>query len=155
MSYFKNNSDFNLYYSDTDSAVTDKPLPDSMIGSKLGQVKLEHSINRAVFLAPKVYGLVDVDGNEIIKVKGVTHEIASGLTLNHLEELLVKDSAKEFTQTKRFKKVIEGEITVSDIVYTLKVTSNKRAPQYIYIEGSSIEIFNSTRPYNYDEISSK
>jgi DNA polymerase family B len=153
MSYFKNNLDFNLYYTDTDSAVTDKPLPDSMIGNKLGQVKLEHSINRAVFLAPKVYGLEDEDGNTIIKVKGVTHEIANGLTLNHLEELLVKDSAKEFTQTKWFKKVIESEITVSDIVYTLKVTSNKRAPQYILQDG--LEIYNSTRPYNYDEITSK
>ena len=91
MSYFKNNSDFNLYYSDTDSAVTDKPLPDSMIGSKLGQVKLEHSINRAVFLAPKVYGLVDIDGNEIIKVKGIGHTFAKDLHIEHLELLLVKD----------------------------------------------------------------
>jgi hypothetical protein len=71
MSYFKNNPNINLYYSDTDSAVIDKPLPDYMIGTKLGQVKLEHNINRAVFLAPKVYGLVDKDGNEIIKIKGV------------------------------------------------------------------------------------
>jgi len=27
--FFKNNPDFNLYYTDTDSAYTDKPLPDS------------------------------------------------------------------------------------------------------------------------------
>jgi hypothetical protein len=154
MSYFKNNPDFNLYYSDTDSAVIDKPLPSHMIGNKLGQMKLEHNINRAVFLAPKVYGLVDKDGNEIIKVKGVTQEIASELTLNDLELLLVKDSSKEFTQTKWYKKVIEGEISICDIIYTLKITSNKRAPLYINIEGSSTEIYNSTRPYNYNEITS-
>ena len=152
MSYFKNNPDFRLYYSDTDSAIIDRPLPSFMVGSKLGQLKLEHTIDKAVFLAPKVYGLVDVDGNETIKIKGVTGEVASKLTINDLEELLIKDSQKEFTQEKWFKKVLEGEITTSDIVYTLKVTSNKRAPQYI-IQGE-LEIYDSTRPYNYDEITS-
>jgi DNA polymerase type B, organellar and viral len=88
MSIFKNNPDFNLYYSDTDSAVIDKALPIDMVGNKLGQVKLEHNINRAVFLAPKVYGLVDKDGNEIIKVKGVTQEEISKLTLKSLKEEL-------------------------------------------------------------------
>lgn len=32
MSVFKNNPDYNLYYSDTDSGVFDKPLPDHMVG---------------------------------------------------------------------------------------------------------------------------
>lgn len=152
MSYFKNNPDFRLYYSDTDSAIIDRPLPSFMVGSKLGQLKLEHTIDKAVFLAPKVYGLVDVNGNEIIKIKGVTGEVASKLTINDLEELLIKDSQKEFTQEKWFKKVLEGEITTSDIVYTLKVTSNKRAPLYL-LQGE-LEIYNSTRPYNYDELTS-
>jgi hypothetical protein len=137
-SYFKNNPDFRLYYSDTDSVVTDKPISDFMVGSKLGQMKLEHNIEKAVFLAPKVYGLVDVDGNETIKVKGVTQEVASKITFTDLEELLVKDSHKEFTQEKWFKKVIEGKITTSDIIYTLKVTSNKRAPLYILKDGIEI-----------------
>jgi len=152
MSLIKNNPDFNLYYSDTDSGVTDKPLPEFMVGSKLGQFKLEHTINKAVFLAPKVYGLVDLEGNEIIKVKGINHELASDISYNNLETLLVKDSSREFTQEKWFKKVIEGEITVVDIAYTLKTTSNKRFP--IYINKDGFEIYNSTRPYNYDEITS-
>ena len=63
MSYFKNNPSFNLYYSDTDSAVIDAPLPDFMVGNALGQMKLEHTISKAVFLAPKAYGLVTTDGN--------------------------------------------------------------------------------------------
>ena len=150
MSYFKNNPAFNLYYSDTDSAVTDRPLPQHMIGSELGQVKLEHIINKAIFLAPKVYGLVDVDGNEIIKVKGISHDVASQLHIEDLESLLVKDSSREFTQEKWYKKQIEGEITIQDTMYTLKVTSNKRAPLYLYDEG--VEIYSNTRPYNYNEI---
>jgi len=72
MSLIKNSSNFNLYYSDTDSAVTDAELPSILVGPELGQFKLEYVINRAVFLAPKVYGLITTDGQEIIKVKGLT-----------------------------------------------------------------------------------
>ena len=57
-------------------------------------MKLEHTIDRGVFLAPKVYGLIDINGNEVIKVKGVTQEIASDLHFNDLEQLLIEDSSK-------------------------------------------------------------
>jgi hypothetical protein len=153
MSAFKNNPLFKLYYSDTDSFVIDKPLPEHMVGTELGQVKLEHTIKKAIFLAPKVYGLIDVNGEEIIKVKGFTPEAAKELSVTNLEHLLVKDSTKEITQEKWYKKVIEGEISISDVIYTLKVTSNKRDPIYINDEG--IEIYNSTKPVNYDVVKSK
>lgn len=52
MSLFKKNPNFNLYYSDTDSAVIDRQLDSEFVGNKLGQMKLEHTINKAVFLAP-------------------------------------------------------------------------------------------------------
>jgi hypothetical protein len=146
MSIFKNNSDFNLFYTDTDSAVIDKALPEYKVGGELGQVKLEHTIDRAVFLAPKTYALISDEGTEVIKVKGITPAVAENIHINDLEHLLIQDSSKEFTQEKWFKKVIEGEINVSDVAYTLKVTSNKRA--LIYVDG----IFEGTRPYNYDEI---
>ena len=72
MSFFKNNPLFNLYYSDTDSFVIDAKLPNDasndLVGSGLGKLKLEYVINRAVFLAPKVYGLILDDGTEIIIV---------------------------------------------------------------------------------------
>jgi len=106
MSCLKNNPDFNLYYSDTDSGVTDKPLPSHLVGKELGQFKLEHIINRAVFLAPKVYGLEDIEGNEIIKVKGVTEEVANEFTLDTLEELLIKDSTKEINQGSQSRKMV-------------------------------------------------
>lgn len=84
---------------------------------------------------------MDIDGTTTLKVKGVTSTIAAKLTFNELESLLIKDSSREFTQEKWFKKVIEGEITVTDMVYTLKVTSNKRAPIYKNIEGMEIYKF--------------
>ena len=146
MSILKNNSLFNLYYSDTDSIVVDKQLPSFMVGSDLGQYKLEHTIERAVFLAPKVYGLLTTDGTEIIKVKGIVNELLADIHFQDLQDLLFKDSSKEFSQEKWFKKVLEGDITVNEVAYTLKSTSNKR--RSIYIEN----IFSNTKPYNYNEI---
>ena len=94
MSYFKNNPNFNLYYSDTDSAVIDKELPSFMVGGALGQFKLEYVVKRVVFLAPKVYGLITDNGEEIIKIKGMTHDVISNLHIGDLEQLLVLDSKK-------------------------------------------------------------
>ena len=143
---FKNNPNFNLYYSDTDSGVTDAPLPEYLVGGELGQLKLEHNISKAVFLAPKVYGLLTTDGTEIIKVKGIVNELLADIHFQDLQDLLFKDSSKEFSQEKWFKKVLEGDITVNEVAYTLKSTSNKR--RSIYIEN----IFSNTKPYNYNEI---
>jgi DNA polymerase family B len=145
MSSVKNNPNFNIYYSDTDSVVTDAPLPSFMVGKDLGQFKLEHPIKRAVFLAPKVYGFIDVNGNEVIKIKGLANESLSDIHVSDLELLLIKDSSKTFTQNKWFKNLVEGEISVLQQAYTLKVTSNKRAPIYIN------NILSNTKPFNYDE----
>ena len=74
MSYFKNSEDFNLYYSDTDSMCTDKPLNPKYIGEELGQFKLEHSFDEAVFLAPKVWG-GKTEYYESVKVKGLKNTV--------------------------------------------------------------------------------
>jgi hypothetical protein len=145
MSTFKNNPDYRLYYSDTDSVVIDRELDPGLVGNQLGQLKLEKVIAKAVFLAPKVYGLIDVNGNETIKIKGVTDEIIKNVHINDLEHLLIKDSSKVFNQSKWYKSLIQGSITINDVLYNLKVTSNKRAA--VYNEG----IFNNTEPLNYDD----
>jgi DNA polymerase type B, organellar and viral len=149
MTLIKNSSLFNLYYSDTDSCIIDKPLKAPMVGTALGQFKLEHVITRAVFLAPKVYGFITEGGEEVIKVKGITKDILTDVHISDLEALLFQDSSKDFTQEKWFRKTIEGTISISDVAYTLKVTSNKR--EAIYIDG----IFEGTKPYYYDQIGSK
>src|ERR1700681_19725 len=59
MSQFKNNNSLpRLYYTDTDSAYFDGPLPNYMVDSqRLGALKLEGIFDETIFLAPKVYGL--------------------------------------------------------------------------------------------------
>ena len=136
MSIFKNNPIFNLYYSDTDSAAVDSPLPSYMVGEGLGQFKLENVAERAVFLAPKVYALITEDGREI--VKGLSNKNTVGLNFSTLENLLHENSYTEFSQIKNRKHLIEGEIRKDTVAYTLMVTANKR--QLMYENG----IFNST-----------
>ena len=149
MSTIIDNNNFTVYYSDTDSIVIDKFLPADLVGTALGQFKLEHVIKRAVFLAPKVYGLITENGEEIIKIKGIKPEALKDLHVQDLEALLIKDSSREVLQEKWFKKMFEGSITINDVAYNLKTTSNKR--QTIYVN----DVFEYTKPYNYNDIISK
>ena len=141
MSRFKNNSSLtgNLYYSDTDSIVTDKELPQHLVGVELGQLKLEHVVRKGVFLAPKAYILEAVNGEVVIRVKGVIEETVSHLTVRDFELLLLKDSQRELKQEKWGRDLYEGEITVKDEIYNLKVTANKRRVLYTEaIQGGEI-----------------
>jgi len=77
MSQFKNNPNLpNLYYTDTDSAYFDDPLPESFISNTiLGKMKLEGIYDKAIFLAPKLYALENTkNGESIIKIKGLNKE---------------------------------------------------------------------------------
>ena len=55
MQQYLQNKDYNVYYTDTDSIVTDRPIDSTHIGKALGQMKLEYQISKGIFLAPKVY----------------------------------------------------------------------------------------------------
>ena len=135
MSQFKNNPNFNLYYSDTDSGFFDKPLPDHLVDSKaLGKMKLENVLSKAIFLAPKVYYLETDDGKIIYKVKGLKHEIE--LTKNDFEQLLYKDRILQKSQSKWRRNLSDGQIKILEQVYSLKVTDNKR--KLIYKNGKLI-----------------
>lgn len=63
------------YYTDTDSVILGKPLPEEMISSKvLGKLKLEYIIKSGYFLAPKAYTFDPKEGNQIVKYKGAAKE---------------------------------------------------------------------------------
>jgi len=99
MSQFKNNIDFKLYYSDTDSIYIDRPLLSDKVNSKiLGKMKLENVLDKAIFLAPKVYYLETINGKIIYKIKGLSHDIE--LNKIDFEKLLFKESTLEKFQSK-------------------------------------------------------
>jgi hypothetical protein len=124
-SQFKNNSEYNLYYTDTDSIYIDTPLGNQYIGKELGLMKLECICNDAVFLAPKVYSLV-TDNGVIMKIKGLSNKALSKISFDDLIELLNQDSKLESKQEKWYKDISNGNIIIKDQIYTLKVTGNKR-----------------------------
>lgn len=141
MSQFKNNSNYNLYYSDTDSIYIDKPLNKSLVNNKvLGLMKLENVLNKAIFLAPKMYYFETIEGDIVYKVKGLKHEVE--LTKLDFENLLIKQSILEKFQDKWIRNISDGNIQVRNDLYTLQVTNNKR--ELIFNENNKLI---STKPY--------
>jgi hypothetical protein len=143
MSQFKNNPLLpNLYYTDTDSANFDGPIPDKYISStELGKLKLEGIYDKALFLAPKVYALKN-DSEEIIKIKGLSKQSIqdNNINLEILESLLNKDYKMSINQSKWFRSVSEANIKILEQTYELKVTGNKR--ELVYVDGK----LSSTKP---------
>ena len=124
MTYYKNNNDFILYYSDTDSAFTNKPLKNELIGNELGKMKLENICKKVIFLSPKTYCLLTENNKFIYKVKGLKSEVK--LTLNDFKNLLIKDSSLQKSQIKWRRSLTNAQIALINEIYTLKVNDNKR-----------------------------
>jgi hypothetical protein len=144
MTKFKNNPEYILYYTDTDSYFFNKELPEEFIGKKLGQFKLEYVFTEAVFIAPKVYGGITEEGKEIVKVKGLKNPIP----FSELKDLLNKDKSLEITNEKWFKSIQTSQITIRDQIYTLKVTDNKR--NLVYKEDKLVDTQPIILPLNED-----
>ncbi len=147
LAWFKNNPLFNLFYCDTDCAHIDIDLstirPD-LIGPELGQLKLENEFKEVVYLAPKVYGGINLDNKEVVKVKGYKNIIS----FNELKDLLNEDSTLELKQEKWYRDKDKSCISIKDELYTLTATQNKR--KLIYENGQ----LTGTKPYKiyYEEL---
>lgn len=134
-------NDYTIFYKDTDSVVIDRELPDSMVSSsELGKLKLEFTLNKGIFLAPKVYCLETDEGQLVVKVKGLGKEVE--LTVADFESLLYKDAKLERSQEKWFRSISDSSITIKDQLYTLTVTDNKRELVF-----DSKGLFVTTKPY--------
>jgi DNA polymerase type B, organellar and viral len=144
MSQFKNNPNFTLYYSDTDSIYINTPLSNEFVDEKiLGKMKLEYILEDAIFLAPKVYYLETEDNEVIYKVKGLKHEVE--LTMKDFELLLNKDSLLQKTQNKWRRNLSQGQIHLLEQLYTLKVNDSKR--ELIYTNNK----LTATKAYKIDK----
>lgn len=137
MSQYKNNPNFNLYYSDTDSIDIDKPLEPKSVGTGIGLMKLENVFKKVVYLSPKVYGGITQDDKEYVKVKGYKNS----LPYKKLEPLLTKDNKLVLTNIKWYKDLTNATITIKPDHYTLAVTSRKR--DLVYNDNN---VFIKTKP---------
>lgn len=98
--------DIDIYYSDTDSLITNKPLPDHLIGNKMAQMKDELNggiITKAYFLGIKKYGYEYLDQNGKMKVKSVFSGVErDSLTLDELIDLSLGNSIIKNINKPRF-----------------------------------------------------
>ena len=86
----------------------------------------------------------------VVKVKGVSKHLTGSIKLHQFLALLVKRSEIEFNLSKWYKNLFLGKISVKDVAYTLRVTSNKRENMYMYYSGK--DVFFYTKPYFYHKI---
>jgi hypothetical protein len=121
MSQFKTDKNLIIYYIDTDSADVNKEIDSKYIGDELGQMKLEHVFDDAIFLGPKMYGGINKD-YEYVRIKGLKNPIK----FKELKTLLKKDQKLEIKQEKWYSDISNGIFHIKDEIYTLMVTDKKR-----------------------------
>ena len=96
MSQFKNSKKFILLYSDTDSLFIEGDLDEILIGTELGQMKLENVFDKICILSPKLYSGITKDGQTISRNKG----LKSKISFEDLHSLLNKNNQIDLNQEK-------------------------------------------------------
>lgn len=118
-----------VYYCDTDSIVTDTPLPNSFLhDSELGKWKLEYELTKAFFIAPKCYAMFHGSPDQVVaKCKGVPH----ALQMEALYPLMtVEPKMITITLKDRFMRATGG-ITIRDMTKRLHNMWDRRIKQKI------------------------
>jgi hypothetical protein len=98
-----------IYYTDTDSIVTNIKLDSDLIGSELGKLKLEHEIKVAYFVSTKTYGFKTKQGDVILKAKGVNK---SNLSLVDFRKLYLGKEVKTI-RNESIKDFSSGSVTIN------------------------------------------
>lgn len=99
-----------IYYSDTDSIVTNLKLPDNLVNNKLGGLKLEYKIKESFFISSKTYYLELENGEEIKKCKGVFGE---KLTKKNFEEMYWENKNIIGERSETYLNYKEGYVNIN------------------------------------------
>lgn len=110
-----------IFYIDTDSMTVNKPIPEDLIGNKLGLFKLEHEIKHGYFISPKLYAIKTFDDKTIVKAKG----IGSKLDFNSFETL-IKNHFIIKAQERWFKEPENAIINIKNINMNISSINLKR-----------------------------
>jgi len=117
-----------IYYTDTDSIVTDFELPEHYIDPvKLGKLKLEHIIEQGYFVADKTYAFIDSNGKLKKASKGVKSSSLDYLDYEKMYNMEVVD-AKKTSSIRNYK---DGYVTISNDIIKLNPTSYKKRGRVI------------------------
>ena len=128
-----------IYYTDTDSIVTDIELSNNIVNSNIGMFKKEYFIKEGYFLSSKTYCLVLQDNTKIIKVKGVNKP----LSLEDFKNLYNGKDVKT-TRFESHRNMSEGYTNIN-ISRSINLSSDSyKKREKIYCKGKWID----TKPIN-------
>ena len=122
MSRFKNNPNFDLFYTDTDSIFIDTALPNEMVGKELGLMKDELDggfILKAWFFGIKKYAYLDNNNNLTTVFSGLPK---NSLTLEEVEDLANRKVVTKQIPDQFFKSLLQMQIAIKK--KTVKVVFN-------------------------------
>lgn len=142
-----------IYYSDTDSIVTDLTLDrlkeelHNKIGNKLGQLKLEHLLEEAYFISNKTYILLTKDGEEIIKAKGIS---ADSLSLSDFKTMYLNSQPIKADKLSSIVNYNKGSVLLQTKEITIDWDSFKKREK---IFDSKYNLWVDTRPLYIDNLS--
>jgi DNA polymerase type B, organellar and viral len=116
-----------ILYTDTDSfksknKITELERYKHLDHNSLGGLKYEETLIESIFLTPKVYGGISLDGNSSVKVKGFKNKVEFDI----LKSILFNNESIKLNQEKWFKDFINEEIRIKIQEYTLELNENKR-----------------------------
>lgn len=116
-----------VYYTDTDSIILNKPLPNELVGSKIGQFKLVHdNIVEAYFPTSKIYALVLDTGEEVLKFSGLNK---GSYTIQHIKALLEKETIK-IVNKRQVKDLYSSLYQEKEIEMNISSNYDKRIKLY-------------------------
>jgi len=114
----------NIYYSDTDSIVTDVELYADMVDVKsLGKLKLEHEIKKGIFISGKTYCFITTQGKYINKAKGVK---SSSLEYEDYVSLINNTNVKTASKISNKVDWTEAHVLITNNTITLNADSYKK-----------------------------
>lgn len=122
--------------SDTDSAVLPYPLPDHLVGSELGQMKLVSKINKGIFLRKKFYCILDSNNYETVKTSGVdSSHLNYNLFLRLLngETLTIERTHFNVEWKELSIKVNKSDIKIQGLSGNIKTLYNTQDVNYKFI----------------------
>jgi hypothetical protein len=122
----------NALYCDTDSLITTDEINDS---KELGELKLEHRINKGFIVRPKFYGFRDTENKDNVRIKGVNvkfvfDDFSNLITNSHIVKnkvLTQKIHSNKFTKLRESLRRGNFQINeVQKIFKELELNDKKR-----------------------------
>ena len=143
-----------IYYSDTDSIVTNTELSSNLVGKELGKFKVEYQIKKAYFISSKTYCLVlkdefvtDENKGVIIKSKGVFDNSLKlkdflKMYLNH-EDVKALKSDTNTNYREGYVNIGTKEVTLKYDAYTKRTRIFNQKGRWINTKPIQIRLYSN------------